>query len=56
MNADFYVKVLEEHMISFFHIHGSEVFMHDSAPCHKAKKVTRFLEERHIKCSRTARE
>ena len=25
-------------MLNFFLIHGSEVFMHDSASCHKAKK------------------
>ena len=34
INANFYVKVLEEHMLNFFRIHGSEVFMHDSALCH----------------------
>ena len=48
MNADLYVKVLEEYMLNFFRIHGSEVFMHDSASCHKAKKVTRFLEQQQI--------
>ena len=48
INADLYVKVLEEHMLNFFRIHGSEVFMRDSAPCHKAKKVTRFLEQQQI--------
>ena len=48
MNANFYVKVLEEHMLSFFRIHGSEVFMHASAPCHKTIKVTRFLEQQQI--------
>jgi len=30
--------------MNFFLIHGSEVFMHEKDPCHKAKKVTRFLE------------
>ena len=48
MNADLDVKVLKEHTLNFFHIHGSEVFMHDSAPCYKAKKVTRFLEQQQI--------
>ena len=47
-NADLYVKVLEEHMLNFFCIHGSEVFMDNSAPCHKAKKVTRFLDQQQI--------
>ena len=40
MNADVYVKVLKEHMHNFFCNHGSEVFMHNSAPCHKIKKVS----------------
>ena len=48
INADFYLKVLEENMLNFFRIHGSEVFMHDSTPCHTAKKVTRFLEQQQI--------
>ena len=47
-NADVYVIVLEEHMLNLFRIHGSEVFMHDSAPCQKAKKVTRFLKQQQI--------
>ena len=48
MNADLYVKILEEHMLNFSRIYGSEVFMHDSAPCHKAKTVTRLLEQQQI--------
>ena len=48
MNAEFYLQVLEEHMLSFYHIHGSEVFMHDSAPCHKARKITRYLKQKQI--------
>ena len=48
MNADLYVKVLKERMLNFFRIHGSEVFMHDSSPCHKAKKVSRFLDQKQI--------
>ena len=35
-------------MLNFYHIYGSEVFMHDSAPCHKAKKITRYLEQKQI--------
>ena len=45
MNADLYVKVLKEHMLNFFCIHGSEVFMHDNVLFHQAKKVARFLEQ-----------
>ena len=43
MKSDQYVKVLEEHMLSMFHIHSCEVFMQDNAPCHKSKKFTHFL-------------
>ena len=35
-------------MLNVFRIHGSEMFMHDSAPYHNAKKVTRFLEQQQI--------
>ena len=48
MNAELYLQVLEEHMLNFFHIHGSEVFMQDSASCHKARKITRYLEQNQI--------
>ena len=47
MNADLSINVLE-HILNFFRIHGCEVFMHESAPCHKAKKVTRFLDQQEI--------
>ena len=48
MNADLYLQVLEDHMLNFYNIYGSEVFMHDSAPCHKARKVTSYLEQKQI--------
>ena len=48
INAEFYLQVLEEHMLNFYHIHGSEVFMHDSALCHKARKITRYFEQKQI--------
>lgn len=48
MNADRYIGVLNDHMLSFFDIHGCSTFMHDSAPCHKAKKVTNWLSDRDI--------
>ena len=49
MNSDQYVKVLEEHMLSMFHIQSCEVFMQDNAPCHKFKKVTNFLQQQKIR-------
>ena len=48
MNADLYLQVLEDHMLNFYNIYGSEVFMHDSVLCHKARKVTRYLEQKQI--------
>ena len=48
MNANLYLPVLEDHMLNFYNIHGSEVFMHDSAACHKARKVTGYLEQKQI--------
>ena len=44
MNANLYLQVLEDHMLNFYNIHGSEVIMYNSALCHKAIKVTRYLE------------
>ena len=48
MNAELYLQVLEEHMLNFYHVHGFEVFMHDSAPCHKARKISRYFEQKQI--------
>ena len=48
MIAELYLQVLEEHMFNFYHFHGCEVFMHDSAPCHKARKITSYLEQKQI--------
>ena len=48
MNADLYLQVLEDHMLNVYNIYGSEVFMRDSAPCHKARKVTRYLKQKQI--------
>ena len=48
MNIDLYLQVLEDHMLNFYNIYGSEVFMHDSALCHKARKVTRYPKQKQI--------
>ena len=42
MNSDHYVKVLEEHMLSMFHIHSCEVFMQDNANAISQKKLRIF--------------
>ena len=48
INADLYLQVLKDHMLNFYNIYGSEVFMHNSGPCHKARKVTRYLLQKQI--------
>ena len=48
MNGDRYIEVLNDHLLPSFHIHNSRIFMHDSAPCHKARKVKKWLDERKI--------
>lgn len=48
MNADRYIEVLQDHLSVNFQIHRCQVFMHDSAPCHKAKKVTKWLADNKI--------
>ena len=48
MNADLYLQVLEDHMLNFYNIHGSELFKHNSAPCHKARKVTTDFEQKQM--------
>lgn len=51
MRQDQYLQVLQERLLrqakDWF---GNQefVFMHDSAPCHKAKKVTKFLQDNKI--------
>ncbi|KAJ4446788.1 hypothetical protein ANN_13486 [Periplaneta americana] len=47
-----YIKVLKERLlpqVREWFPDGYFVFMHDSAPCHKANKVTKFLSDNNIK-------
>lgn len=48
MTGDLYIEVLNDHMATMFEVHKCSVFMHDSAPCHKAKKVTAWLQRKKI--------
>lgn len=51
MRQDQYIQVLRTKMLpqtTEWFPNGNFVFMHDSAPCHKAKKVTAFLEEKGV--------
>jgi hypothetical protein len=49
MNGNRYIKVLEDHLCDLYNIHQCNFFMQDSAPCHKAKKVMKWLEDRDIR-------
>ncbi|CAG5039123.1 unnamed protein product [Parnassius apollo] len=52
MRQDQYIKVLETKMlpqVQEWFPNGEFTFMHDSAPCHKAKKVTKFLNAQKVK-------
>ena len=48
MNGDLYIKILSDHMATMFELHQCSHFMHDSAPCHKANKVTKWLQTKKI--------
>lgn len=52
MRQDQYIAVLDTKMLPQVHEwypDGDFLFMHDSAPCHKAKKVTKFLQDKQIR-------
>lgn len=52
MNAAQYLKVLKNRLLpqmkEWFCEGENHVFMHDNAPCHKAKVVTKFLAEENV--------
>ena len=49
MNSDLYIKVLEGHLVEYLDSHKCEYFQQDNAPCHKARKTMKWLDEHHIK-------
>lgn len=53
MRQDQYKKVLETRLIpqlkEWFSNEEEPIFMHDGAPCHKAKSITKFLKQENIK-------
>lgn len=53
MKQDQYKNVLKNRLIpqlqEWFPNDEDYIFMHDSAPCHKAKSVTKYLEQKRIK-------
>lgn len=48
MNGERYITVLEEHLLNFFELHDCQMFMQDGAPCHKSKKVMKWLADHTI--------
>ena len=49
MKRSNYNHVLKDHMLAFWRIHQCDHFMHDRAPAHKSKSVSKFLTEHNIK-------
>ena len=52
MNATRYIDVLDSHLLPFMKIHVCMTFQQDSAPCHKAKAVTKLLQAKNVKVLR----
>ena len=49
INATRYIDILDSHLLPFMKIHGCMTFQKDSAPCHKAKAVTKWLQAKNVK-------
>ena len=49
MKGSNYIHVLKAHMLAFWRIHQCNHFMHDGAPAHKSKSVSKFLIEHNLK-------
>lgn len=48
MKASNYLKVLQDRLPAMMNVRGTNIFMHDGAPCHKARSVTSWLESQNI--------
>ena len=48
MNANKYTEVLNEHLLPFKTIHGTEIFMQDGAPCHMAQCIAMAASKQHF--------
>ena len=49
MKGNNYNPVLKDHMLAFWKFHWCDFFMHNGAPAHKLKSVSKFLTEYNIK-------
>ena len=48
MDAIMYRNMPSRHLPNFMELHGSNLFMHDGAPCHRAKAVKEWLDKHNI--------
>lgn len=48
MRQENYIKVLDDHMLHFYEMHGCEKFLQDNAPCHKAKTVMKWFADHNV--------
>ena len=48
MNSSRYLSVLQDKFLTHMMVHGTNIFMQDGAPCHKAKIVTKWLADSKI--------
>ena len=48
MNGTKYLDLLKDKLEIHMNVHECNVFMHDGAPCHRAKSVKSFLREKNI--------
>jgi len=46
MNGEKYVNLLKSKLELHMTVHNCQIFMHDSAPCHRSKIVKKLLEQK----------
>ena len=49
MNGEKYVQLLSDKLQLHMQVHRCNIFMQDSAPCHRTKLVTNFLKKKRVK-------
>lgn len=48
MRGENYLQLLKDKLPLTMHLHRTSIFLHDGAPCHKAKKVSEWLRSNNI--------
>jgi transposase len=48
INAGVYQTILQDKLLPFRAIHGVDYFLHDGAPCHMAKSITKWLHDHSV--------